>query len=246
VSADLIERRVLGALRFVDAPTGLTVTRPLRLAAPGARFLRNRLGLYVIMDAPGLGAHTRAFAKPPATPALASLSLSVEARDPSGRYLSRLARLQLPRDPEPAAAAAQSLFAPLEVALFPAPAAPASPGWAIIRASVRGPDGAGLSSALLRVLSGDAGPLLASGLSDARGEALVMAPGLQLFAPGTGDGPVLANTVSVTLRVFHDPLGGTLVDPDQLAGRLDELNSSDPVKLSLASGRSVAVSVVVS
>ena len=43
-----VERRVLGALRCVDATTLMPIDEPLAVSAPGACLLRNQSGLYVI------------------------------------------------------------------------------------------------------------------------------------------------------------------------------------------------------
>jgi len=48
-----------------------------------------------------------------------SLQLELSVRDPSGRYLPRRVGVLLPRDPQPnQAAAAGSLFRPIDVATF--------------------------------------------------------------------------------------------------------------------------------
>ena len=52
-----VEWRVLGALRFVDATTGVPIERGLRVDAPGATLVRNRSGLYVIRHWDALAAH---------------------------------------------------------------------------------------------------------------------------------------------------------------------------------------------
>jgi len=55
-----LERRVLGAVQFVDATTGAPIDRALRVQTE-ARVYRQRSGLLVIADAPGLHEHTLAF-----------------------------------------------------------------------------------------------------------------------------------------------------------------------------------------
>ena len=112
-----VEWRVLGALRPVDGTTGIVVRGALDVSAAGARIVRNRSGLYVIHEWTRLASHAAAFAAPPAQPATGGERLEVALRDPSGRYLPRLASIALPRDPQ--AAGADSLFAAVDVPLYP-------------------------------------------------------------------------------------------------------------------------------
>ena len=124
MSADLLERRILGALRFVHGVSGAPLARVLVLRAPGVAWQRNRQGEYLITAVPGLSEHTTAFLAPPATPPIGSVSVTVDVVDPLGEFLPRRVQLRLPRDPDPARAdQPDSLFRALTVALFPAPAA---------------------------------------------------------------------------------------------------------------------------
>ena len=152
------EQRVLGAVRFVDGTTRQPVSRELTVTAEGVRWLRNRRGIYVAAEAPGLGSHAAAFSAPPTEPALASVTVTISISDPAGSYLPRRAVLGLPRDPSPGAAESASLFVPVDVTLYPAPAARVFPNWALVRVAVADADtGAPLAGALLRVIrNGDA------------------------------------------------------------------------------------------
>ncbi len=141
MSLDCIDRRVLGAVRCLDATTGSSLSNPVLLKAKGINFGRNRSGYYVILGAPGypsLQAHTRVFQQPPATPALGSVTVELQVSDPSGQYLPRRYKLPLPRDPLPQNAdRSNSLFQPADILLYPTPIAHTAPGWAVIRATVR-------------------------------------------------------------------------------------------------------------
>ena len=96
-----MDRRVLGALRFIDSTTGLPVSANLKVNASGLKFVRNLSGHYVIAGASGLEEHEGAFEKPPASPAPGSLPFEISVADPSREYLSRRHTIRLPRDPDP-------------------------------------------------------------------------------------------------------------------------------------------------
>jgi len=122
-----VERRVLGALRLVDATTLVPIDDPLIVSAPGARLLRNRSGLYVIHSWTRLPTHEDAFDAPPAAPAVGSASLVLDVRDPAGKYLGRRIAIALPRDPTPAnVEQSGSLFRAVEVPMYPAASAAVS------------------------------------------------------------------------------------------------------------------------
>lgn len=156
---EVVERRILGAIRFLDATTRLAVAEPLAvavervqivdpatgqpitpqpaLAVEAVRLIRNRRGDYVIASAPGLEAHAEAFEHTPAAPPLASIALELTVSDPGRWYLPRRCTIRLPRDPDPSHADQEdSLFRLVDVALFPAPIAALAPGWAVVRAHV--------------------------------------------------------------------------------------------------------------
>lgn len=232
-----LDRRVLGAVRFVDAVTGQPVTERLVVEAEGVRWIRNRHDAWVMASAPGLEAHTESFAAPPSTP-VGSVPVQIEVRDPARRYLSRRATIALPRDPDPVqAGTAGSLFNAIDIALFRSPSAPTWPGWAVIRATVAGAQpGSVRAGALIRVLRQSDGAVLARALSDERGEALVAVHGIPnaTFAPGPG--PVLATDVAATLQVIHDETVTAAPDPDDLESRSAQLEVAR-VDVTLASGR---------
>lgn len=242
-----VDRRVLGAVRFVDSTTGLPVSNPLAVTASGLEFVRNLSGHYVIAGAVGLEEHALAFDKPPAVPALGSLTFEIRVADPTREYLPRRQTIGLPRDPDPKnASSSNSLFHAIDVRLFPAARALTGVGWAVIRASVvkKGTDEP-LSGALLRVTKKNGAPAdetkpLGIGLTDNRGEALVTVPGIPVTTFGEGDGDVTTNEIDVTIKAFFDPNAGTLPDPDDLEARRENLKSK-AIDTKLGSGRVVAM-----
>ncbi len=216
-----LERRVLGAVRFLDATTGLTVFSPLIVEASGVRTTRNRRGLYVIESAPGLEHHAHSFEKPPAAPALGSVAVELKVSDPARTYLARRAVVKLPLDADPKKKdALLSLFNPQEVELFPSTTAQLAPGWAVIRATVR-EEGTQkrLPWSLIRVKRKSDGRPLARTQADARGEALVAVPGIPVTTWEEGAGPVLASEVEVIVEVLFDPalrlVEDVTVDPNR-------------------------------
>lgn len=236
MSAETVARRVLGALRPTDAVTGVRILAPLLVTAPGVRVVRNLSGMYVVTGAPGLIGQTETTEAPdwdPADPQPVEFTVA----DPAGVYLARRFILRLPRDPDPAnAAGADSLFRPGELRMFPSPVAPVSPQWAVVRASVPGAqEGTVSAGALIRVVRADDGVLLAAGLADARGEALVAVPGIPVttWAP-VQQGNVIATSVDAELEVVWDgAAAGRLPDPDDLERRRALLTvSTTPVTLS--------------
>ena len=169
------------------------------------RWIRNRSNLYIVAAAPE-----------PLGPVAATVN------DASGRYLARSFSFRLPRDPAPAnAAKPESLFQPIDVAMYPSPAAPQIAGWAVLRASVSDDQSsAPIEGALLRVVRPAQDPkddqVLARGLSDARGEAFVPIPGIPFMTWSTDEKAVLADSVDLRIEAYADPAAAPPVDPDTL------------------------------
>jgi hypothetical protein len=214
------EWRALGALRLVDATTRVPIERSLRVDAPGATLLRNRSGLYVIRRWDALAAHESEFAAPPALPATGSQSLSLSVSDPAGDYLAVAAQIRLPRNSDPAQAEApDSLFQPMVVALYPSASAPVGANWAVLRVSLTDTvSGDALGGALLRVqINGD---VLARGLTDWRGEALVPVVGVPVTTFSEDANAVVISEINVTLHAAFDTGTGSRTSAAQvLAGR---------------------------
>jgi hypothetical protein len=232
-----VDRRVLGAVRFVDAVSRLPVMAPLLVRADGVSWVRNRRNLYVIVHAPGLDAHTAEWLAPPDEPAIGSVRVELTVRDGARRYLARRAVVRLPRDPDAERAAERdSLFQPADIALYPAPSSGVAAGWSVVRGAVAGAaPNTTLAHALVRVVgAGDA--LLARAMSDERGEVLVAVPNIPVTTFDGGDGPVLATQVDATLQVVHDPVAAVPPDPDDLEARRAALQLRE-VAVRLAAGR---------
>lgn len=242
MTVELIDRRVLGAVRFLDAPTGLRIAAPLRVASDGVRWVRNRRGDYVVLDAPGFEPHTVSFDRPPAAPPIGSVRMTCRVDDPGGMYLARRFTLALPRDPDPAhSGRPDSLFTAAAVPLYPSPSAGALPGWAVIRASARRA-GAGrpLAGAWIRVVRAADDAFLAGGMTDARGEAFVAVPGIPVTTWGDGSGAVLTREVESRIELVFDPLAADVPDPDELEAGCDGWRAGT-ADARLASGRTIAV-----
>ncbi len=231
-------RRIWGAVRFVDAASARTIEGPLELSAPGARWQRNRSHLHVLMqlDHPEqrraeFDAYEAAFDE---LPALATVVVDAVVSDPAGRYLPRRFELTLPRAVDPAGPAAPR-FNALDVTLDAAPAAPLLPTWAVLRASVFRA-GQPAANAVLRLQSPGGGEQFGRGLSDARGEALVIAAGITQTSVGEGD-IVVTPEVPAQLVVSFDPAepAGQPVDPDSLAVRPGVIRQT--INRNIASGR---------
>jgi hypothetical protein len=228
--AEIVQNVVMGAVRFLDGTTGLKVQSALRVEAPGSLFRPNRSGLYVIWSAP-------------------AGSLTATVTDPSGTYLGRQFSLKLPRDANPANAGnVDSIFRPADVFLFPSSVAPVNPGWAVLRTRVTksGTDDP-LASALIRVLRTSDSNLLARGMSDSRGEAMVAVPGVPVTTfetGGGGGGAVTANEIDVQIQTIFDPAVTGLPDPDDLEARRNTLPSST-LGNKLASGRTLVIELAV-
>jgi hypothetical protein len=261
VRMEAVERRVLGAIRFTDALSGLPATGPVTLETGGALVRRNRRGDYVIWSAPGFEAYVGAFEDPPAVPALGSRTVGLAVTQPGPHHLPRRCSVPLPRNPDPALADpahprhGESLFAPVEVALLPAPTASLGVNWAVLRVTVTdSPAGGsvpkGLPGVLLRVLANGGQSVLARGMTDwrgrARGEALVAVAGIPVTTFGGSGTNVLVFEIEAELEATFDPSfdpeSGLLPDPDELellpAGAQ---RKSQPI--TLAAGREEAVAV---
>lgn len=243
-----IERRMLGALRFVDAVTGQRLDDGLAVSSDVAEFRRNRPGDYAIFAAVGLESHADEFDVPPVPVvppdpqdtaiALGSVPVTLTVRDHARRYLARQVTVLLPRDADPLNATnPDSLFSPILVPLYPSPDGPTWPGWAVIRATTN------LANALLRVVRVSDDALLGSGMTDERGEALVGVAGIPITTFSGGAGPVLATTVDVEIQVIADPAAVGAPDPDDLELRHVALLVRTSPQLELASGKIVEMIV---
>ena len=254
-----MEQRVLAALQCVDATTRVPLREPCAVEGEGISLVRNRSGLYVIREWAQLPVHATAFQAPPPQPPVGSLQLELSVRDPSGRYLPRRVGVLLPRDPQPnQAAAAGSLFRPIDVAMYPSASASTGANWVVLRVAVtETASGDALGGVLLRVVSN--GSVLARGLTDWRGEALVPVAGVPVTTWSTEPDAVIVTEIPVTLEAVFDPNAGQrapalavregrapvelpMVDPEALENARAGLpQAATPV--SLAAGRSLSLSL---
>ena len=243
-----IERRMLGAIRFVDAVTGQRLDDGLAVTSDVAAFRRNRPGDYAIFAAAGLESHADEFDVPPVpvTPpdpldtaiVLGSVPVALTVHDTARRYLARQVTVRLPRDADPANADdPDSLFSPILVSLYPSPDGPTWPGWAVVRATTN------LANALLRVVRVSDDALLGRGMTDDRGEALVGVAGIPVTTFSGGPGPVLATTVDVVIQVIADPAAIGAPDPDDLEQRRATLLVRTSPQVQLKSGKVVEMNV---
>lgn len=156
------ERRVLGAFRLVDGPTGAPLVVPATIAARSAAIIdvtppgppavaqilalgrgavdvrQNRRGWFVVFAAPLFDAYTRAFrepANPPELPADRRLRVRFAITESGPNHLPRFFDLLLPRSLD--ANDADSVFVPQPVELLRAPSATIADGWAALRVRVR-------------------------------------------------------------------------------------------------------------
>jgi hypothetical protein len=225
--SELADRRYLGALRFVDVASGAAVRAPLEVVSEQARFFANRSNLYVIAAADGLTAHLDAFEAPPASPPPGAFEIEGLVADPAELFLPRRFRVSLPRVPSSGDPA--SLYAPIDVALYPSSRGRAEGNWAEVRASLRTEDDARASGAFARVVRESDGATLGRGMSEpsfdrrrperprsTAGELLVFVPGIPVTLWGDPGEPVLVHEVAVRLEVAFDPDAGAIPDPDVL------------------------------
>lgn len=171
-----LERRVLGAVQFLDATTGATIERGLNIQSE-ARVYRQRSGLLVIADAPGLHEHTLAFAQAPVLPAEGSVPIRLHIHDPERQYQSTTVSVPLPRSADPAAS--NSVLKPHPVKLWRTAAAPVSPSWTVYQVTlvITGTQ-APITGALISL---EAAGHTVQTLSDATGQATLALVGQPLF-----------------------------------------------------------------
>jgi hypothetical protein len=250
--ADFVERRYFGALKCIDKATGFHLNRSMQLSSDDLLFVRNRSNFYVIKQATSLSQYSEAFETAPAEPATASLSFNVEVKDPLGQYLPRMLEVALPRDADPANAGdPASLFQAIDVELYAAPNADIMANWSTVRVSIQQADPelgqVPVVGGLLRVIRNSDDEVLSSGLSDQRGEALVIVPGIPItqFADDLDEEeefdpdvvtPVVISEIPARVELSLAPVPAWPANPDLL-----ELNHSANIvateNLTLRTGR---------
>lgn len=225
-----VDRRILGAFVCVDAITGLSVTSPVQVTAPGWKIKPNRSGTYVIFDGPGLSALTTQFI-PGSTWPTSATSFEVTLQDSNRRYLPRRANIQA------------TVLDLQRVMLYPLPSAPIGPNWCTIHVSVTKQGTTpplGLPWAVVQIIRQSDNTVLATGQTNANGEALLAVVGLTSQPSTSTSGPVTVSTVAATLRAYFDPsvLGqpaGWVSNPDDILSNLTNAklqSASQTVQLS--------------
>ncbi|HEY6389727.1 MAG TPA: hypothetical protein VIX89_00535 [Bryobacteraceae bacterium] len=219
------DRRVLTGFRCVDAITQRPVVEPLPIASPLLQVRQNHSGVYAVLDGPGLTPLTTQFR--PVTPWPVATNYEIGIRDPRYRYLPRRARIQAPQ--------LTVSGAPQEVVLYPGPAAPVDPNWAVLHVSVvnaAAPHDE-LPWPVLRVFDTTTVPpaVRATGAGDDRGQALLAIPGLGLQVSSTADGKVTETTTAATVQAWFDPgvldqPKGWIPDPDDMLQRRSSLKTA--------------------
>jgi len=167
-------------------------------------------------------------------PRVPALAVSGRVSDPSGRYLPRLFTVNLPRAQLPPGRSAER-FMPVEVMLDPAPAAPLLGSWAALHVGITHA-GRPAAHAVLRLHRVAGGQLLGRAMSDARGQALLVAAGITQVTVGQGE-LVVEREVEADLTVSFDPAADPLLplDPDALALRAGVVRRI--LRRNVASGR---------
>lgn len=230
-----VDSRVLAALRFLDGETLEPLTAPLEVAGSGVRVARNRRALYVLTQAAGFEDYTGRFEAPP-NPAPPRVSYPLTVADASGRHLPRGISLELPRDASlDPADPSSSVFAPVDVRMYLAPTARPAPGSAVVRLSLTDDQGAPLPDQVirLRVDLPDGPPIVGLGLSDARGEVLLLVPRIPIIRWGQEENDALIHTTfPATLESAPAPRLAGLPAPDVP----DASFSVVPLTLRVASG----------
>jgi hypothetical protein len=212
IQIETIDRRVLGGVVFIDSLTGASITDPLTVSSSTLDLRANRSGVYVIFNAPGFSALTGAFT-PVAGNWPAAQSFEVTVRDPSLCHLPRRAQVQAPQ-------ALAGASTPQTVTVYASPSAPLAPNWGVLRLSVQGSAGTGLPWAVVQALRAD-NTVAATGMTDARGEALLAVTGIGVQVSANASGPVTEKSIPLTMKAWFDPgvlaqPAGWIADPDSI------------------------------
>lgn len=236
---ETIDRRVFGAIEFVDDITDARVLAPLRVEAPGVGLLRNPSGFYVIRRFDGHEAYTRAFDGAPPDPPRTDVAMTVQ--DPGHRYLPRAFTVALPRllrTPTSPVADADNAVKPVQVRLNPAASLSVRATWAALRLRVvvhaGGPE-VGLANVLVEATPAVTGLTVQRTMTDAHGEALVVIASAPPLLPDPGPAG-LTREFKLALRLVLDQAvvrrSGApslpIPDPRRVLDRLAALDPADP------------------
>lgn len=212
-----LDRRVLGGFFFSDAITAASVSAPLTVASTQLKLRVNRSGVYAIFDAPGFSGLNTEFIPGPDWPTAPGPSFEISVQAPNQRYLPRRAKISAPRT-------LASLGTAQQVTLYPDPSSYVAPNWAVIRATVAGNNGVGLPWAVLQAIRSDKS-VAATGMTDARGEALLALTGIGVQVSTNSTGAVTETTIPLTVQAWFDPSALNqpstwIPDPDDILNNL--------------------------
>ena len=103
------------------------------------------------------------------------------------------------------------------VALYPSANAAVGPNWAVLRVTLTdSSSGDALGGALLQVLSN--GNVIARGITDWRGEAMVPVVGVPVTTFSDDENAVVISEISVTLQAAFDATTGSRTTADAVRG----------------------------
>jgi len=255
-----LDARVIAALRCIDAATGAQVGQALRVGADGVKVLRNRSGLYVLTTVSGLSNAESSFQTQPAPDQAEPLpNLALQVVDPTDHYLPRQVLLPLPRQADPSRSTATNwLFRPHDVAMYPSPVAEMQHNWSVLRLTVSDRISKDLLGGAL-VLARRGSTVLARTLSDGRGEALLVVPGVPVTTWSSEPGAVVVDHITAQLQLVFNPTVGTrlptadllaasrriprpFVNPDELERQRSSLPRS-VTTVQLAAGQTQSLSL---
>jgi hypothetical protein len=242
---EILQRRVLGAVRFTDITTNTPVRRLLTVTSDKLAFVRNLTGDYVITGAadPDLSLHINSFRDVPALPAVGARSFSAAVKDPLNVYLPRDFTVVLPRDPDPNnAAAAGSLFQPMPVPLLSAPTRQLAPNWCVFRFEIANQaTSLPIARAGIRIVTGNT-PVTIYGMTDANGQAMVAVAAIPFFtiSADQNDPNPVASEQDATYDIFvHKQSGAAL--PELIAANDNNLVKAGPTSIKVAPGRLIRI-----
>lgn len=253
LAPDLLDRRALAWLKPLDV-YGRPVTSALRVVGDGVRSIRKKDGTIAVLAAEGFDDYTANFLTPTA-PAVGSKHIPLDINSASGEIAARRYDLRLPRDPDPAKAdQAQSLFQSVPIEMLPGPGARLTGSACALRVTVRRKSDKNLvENALVRAQSAD-GQYSARGITDFRGQAVLIFASLPIAFPGAGANlrpdieAKLAVTVDSSTARFNKPGTGiqnlpapSFIDPDELGSGSADFSSGTAT--TIAAGRDVPVTI---
>lgn len=249
--AELIDRRILGAIRAIDAVTGMAIRAPLKLTGPGLAFQRTRSGTYAIVGATGLEAHLVAFDAPPSAPAAETLPFAFQIEDATGNYMSAAAAIRLPRRWDPLNGVRDTMV-PIDVALAPTAGRDLSPSCAGLLAHVVDQSGQAVRGALVEVFAaGGLTTRLGWSLTNERGLALVSVPGLPSLREiendpnRPDDNQIVTAETATDIRVRAHADRRWPVDPVMLAAGGASIRTANRNAVPLTPGRTDPVTLTI-